>query len=120
MTAMAYMSQEHKAKIVKLAKPILEKYRMKATFSVDHHSTIVCTLKAGPLEFVPQYDGESINHYYLNDRFSGDKLQFLTELKQAMNDGNWDNSDPMTDYFDVGHYINIKVGQYQKPYKVTP
>jgi hypothetical protein len=114
---MAYMSQDHKARIVKLAKPILEKYRMKATFSVDNHSTIVCTLKSGPLEFVP---GEGINHYWLTSHFSGDKLQFLLELKEAMDLDNHDNSQIEYDYHDVGHYVSIKIGRWKKPYVFTP
>jgi hypothetical protein len=31
---------------------------------------------------------------------------------------NHDNSDIMTDYFDVGWYVNIYVGKWNKPYNV--
>jgi len=40
----------------------------------------------------------------------------LNELLVAMSTGNHDNSDIMTDYFDVGWYSNINIGQYHKPY----
>jgi hypothetical protein len=41
------------------------------------------------------------------------------ELRDAMNDGNWDNSDPQTDYFNVGWYSYIKIGRFGKPYKLV-
>ena len=32
---------------------------------------------------------------------------------------NHNNSDVQTDYFDVGWYIEINVGDWEKPYKLT-
>jgi len=46
-------------------------------------------------------------------------LKFLTELKDAMNVGNYDRSDMQSDYFDVGFYIDINVGNWDKPYILT-
>jgi len=36
-----------------------------------------------------------------------------------MNEGNHDNSDIMTDYFDVGWYISVRLGKWDKPYVVN-
>jgi hypothetical protein len=36
-----------------------------------------------------------------------------------MNDGNHDNSDIQSDYFDVGWYISINVGRWDKPYELV-
>ena len=33
--------------------------------------------------------------------------------------GNHNNSDISTDYFDVGWYIDINIGKWDKPYEVT-
>jgi len=33
--------------------------------------------------------------------------------------GNHNNTDLMSDYFDVGWYISINVGKWDKPYEVT-
>jgi hypothetical protein len=33
--------------------------------------------------------------------------------------GNHDKSDVMTDYFNVGWYIDINIGKWDKPYKVA-
>ena len=41
---------------------------------------------------------------------------FLLKLIEAMNLGNHDNSDAMSDYFDVGWLAYINVGSWKKPY----
>ena len=103
---MAYMSQENKKRIVALCKPILANYKVKATFSVPYgNHGIVVKIKTGTLFTEKVY----VNHYYISDTFSGDRKKFLLELKKAMMDGNWDNSDTQTDYFDVGWYIKILI-----------
>ena len=65
-----------------------------------------------------------VNPYYAHE--SGDKKigRFFKELIEAMNGKdstvrNHNNSDIMTDYFDVGWYVDVNVGDWQKPYKVT-
>ena len=104
---MAYMSQENKARIVALCKPILAKYKVKATFSVDNHSTVICTIKTGGLFTEPYH--YYINEYAIERNFEGIQRDFLVELRDAMMDGNHNNSDIMTDYFDVGWYISIRI-----------
>jgi hypothetical protein len=34
-----------------------------------------------------------------------------------MNNGNWNNSRIEVDYFDVGWYIDVNIGKWNKPYK---
>ena len=46
-------------------------------------------------------------------------LAFLSEVIPAMNVGNFDNSDPMTDYFHVGWYVDVNLGRWDKPYVYT-
>ena len=115
---MAYMSQEKKAAIAPKVKAILKKYNMKGSLSVRHHSTLILTLKEGPLKFAQNEDGYSQMHFYhLESNYQGKELQFLKELRVAMNDGNHDNSDIMTDYFDVGWYSYVHAGKWDQPYK---
>jgi hypothetical protein len=33
-----------------------------------------------------------------------------------MNDGNWDKSDIQSDYFNVGWYVDVNIGKWNKPY----
>jgi hypothetical protein len=57
------------------------------------------------------------NHYY--SQFKAEAKAFLTELKQAMNVGNYDKSDLQSDYFNVGWYDRVNIGQWNKAYLVT-
>jgi hypothetical protein len=135
---MAYMSQEKKAKIAPIVKSILKKYGVKGSLSVRHHSTLVLTLKSGKIDFIsnsnrvcgndfyqtakgftPNTNGyDSINPYWFKDHYDGDAKAFLMEVMEAMNNGNHDNSDIMTDYFDVGWYVEVNIGKWNAPYIV--
>ena len=112
---MAFMNQERKRERMPAIKAALSKYGMKGSVSVRSHSTLVVTLKEGPLDF--GYDKGSVNHYWINEHYEGQVAEFLTELRDAMLGHDfYDNSEIMTDYFDVSHYIFIDVGRWDKPY----
>ena len=135
---MAYMSQENKAVIAAKIKPILAKYGVKGSLSVCNHSTIVLTLKSGKIDFIENLNrvcGSShyqtsngfrpatrghvdVNPYWYHDHFDGKARKFLDEALRVLNTGNHDNSDSQTDYFDVGWYVDVKVGKWNKPYIV--
>jgi len=51
-------------------------------------------------------------------KLSGEAKAFLTEVYEAMMEGNHNNSDIQSDYFDVGWYVNIQVGKWNKPYEL--
>ena len=112
---MAYVSKETKAKLAPSIKKVLAKYGMKGTLAVNHHATLVCNLKSGPIDF----GTDSVNTYRIGDHFEGVAKEFLLKLKDAMMVGNHDRSDSMTDYFDVGWYIGINIGKWNKPYEMT-
>lgn len=127
---MAYMNQERKAKLAPAIKAALQKYGIKGTISTDRYSLTV-TIKSGPIDFIKNYNetvrqrpGQlyfaekymQVNDHWYHDHFSGRAKTFLTELITAMNVGNHDNSDIMTDYFDVGWYVHVNVGRWNKPY----
>lgn len=131
---MAYMSQERKAKLAPAIKKVLTKYGLKGSLSVDHHSSLVLTIKAGTIDFydetvVSPYDFNgttktprekwysSINPYHFKDHWKGKALAFLNEVMPLMNVGNHDRSDAMTDYFDVGWYVDVNIGKWDKPYQ---
>lgn len=137
---MAYVSQARKKALVANCKKVLAKYGMKATFSVRHKSTLVCTLREGGIDFVANFkerknvygdtlractNGGDINTYWLEDNWNDPALSFLKELKDAMNgrgtdDENFDKSNIQIDYFHVGWYIDINIGVYDKPYVLNP
>ena len=114
---MAYMSQEKKKTLAPAIKSVLKEYNMKGSIGVDNHSTLVVNLKEGHIDFGSKND--SVNTYWIDSHYKGIAQQFLNKLKDAMMDGNHNNSDIMTDYFDVGWYIDINIGKWNKEYNLT-
>lgn len=131
---MAYMSQEKKKSIqaqLKLAIPAGWKWSL----AVRNHSTIVLTIASAPVDIpahiiearkaasrpAPERRPDSVNPYYFNEQFTGDLLETFKKIFAALNDGNRDRSDTMTDYFvDVGWYVDVDLGRWDKPFVVTP
>ena len=138
---MAYMNQDKKKALAHAVKAVLAKYNVKGTLGVNNYSTLVLNIKEGALDFIgaanvdnkayaertgrPFYEVKDIyqvNIYYAHESSNKKIGQFFKELIAAMNGKgstvqNHDNSDIITDYFDVGWYIDINVGQWNKPYK---
>ena len=129
---MAYMNQERKAKLAPKIKEICKKYGVKASLSTSRHS-LNLRIKQGKIDFISNYNESinaplsaqlatnylQVNPYHYESHFTGDAREFLTEILQAMNNGNHDNSDIQTDYFDVGWYIHVDIGRWDKPYEVV-
>lgn len=123
---MAYMSQENKKSKALAIKTILKKYGLKGSIGVHNHSTLVLNITSGKIDFLGEYNNSKdpdatyidVNPYWLKDHYKedGDAVKCLAELKDAMNEGNHNKSDAMIDYFDVGWYIDINVGKWNKPY----
>jgi hypothetical protein len=110
---MAYMNQEKKKAINEKLQIALKAYpTVKCSLSVYNHSTISCRIKSGPKCLLEKDFRDvgftGVNHYFINDNF-----------KDALNTGNFDESDSQTDYFCVGHYVDISVGSFEKPYVVV-
>tara|TARA_R110000868_G_scaffold90057_10_gene250234 strand:+ start:302 stop:712 length:411 start_codon:yes stop_codon:yes gene_type:complete len=133
---MAYVSQELKAKLAPAIKAVCKKYGVSATVAVRNHSTLVLNIKSGKIDFLEsanrlrqidwawkrptwKFTPENnlqVNPYHYKDHFDGKALRFLSEVMPLMSIGNHDNSDIMTDYFDVGWYVDVNIGQWNKPY----
>ncbi len=118
---MAWMNQEKKAKIASALKEIMPK-NWKYSLRVDHHSTIILTINQADINllgtdpYALKEGYRDINRYYPEKHFSGKTLDLFKKIIMALNIDNYDNSDIMTDYFDVGHYVNIKIGRFDKPF----
>jgi len=124
---MASMNQDKKKAIAPKIKEICKRYNVKATLSVLHGMTLCLNIKSGEIDFFDDssldYEKErgqiQVNVYHYKDHFTGMSKAFLSEVIPALNSGNHDNSDVMSDYFDVGWYIDVNVGRFQKPYIFT-
>ena len=136
---MAYMNQERKQKIATMLKPILAKYKVKGSLSVRNHSTIVLTLKSGAIDFIgnsnrvcgndfyqvqrgfkPTTSGfKQVNPYWFQDHYDGEAKEFLTKAFNALKSADWyDESDAMTDYFNIAYYVDVNIGKWNSPYIV--
>lgn len=120
---MAYVSKEKKAKIVEAVKAVLPK-DWKATFSVRHHMVMVCTIRKAPVDLLKDCDCSddyySVNEYHFEKHIKNQELvKELEKIINALNTDNYDNSDIMTDYFNVGHYIELRFGSWDKPFIST-
>lgn len=133
---MAYMNQERKAAKAPAIKAVCKKYGIKASVAVRHHSTLVLNIKSGEIDFIGNFNQIANNRqthewfqpakgyidvspYWYRDHFTGKAVEFLEEVLAAMNEGNHNRSDLMTDYHDVGWYVDVSVGQWNKPYEFT-
>lgn len=123
---MAYVSQDLKAKLAPAIKAVCKKHGVKATLAVRNHSTLVLNIKSGKIDFFGDFSNEGcdrrfgiqVNPYHYQSHFSGRALRFLSDVIPLMNSGNHDNSDIQTDYFDVGWYVDVNIGQWNRPYTV--
>ena len=140
---MAYVSQELKAKLAPSIRAVCKKYGIKASVAVRNHSTLVLNIKQGSIDFIENYietdkvkdycnymgvadvasirkdQSLDVNPYHYRDHFSGRARKFLIEVMSIMNDGNWDKSDSQTDYFNVGWYVDVNIGRWNKPYALV-
>jgi hypothetical protein len=133
------MDQRQKAFLAPAIKAVLKTFGMKGTIGVRNHSTLVVNISQGPLDIIgnmyeiamtkpetfyardkaPKPLYMQVNEHWIGDNYSGRCKDFLIALKDAMDVGNHDRSDIQTDYFDVGWYLDINIGQWDKPFQLT-
>ena len=135
---MAFMSQDRKKQLAANLKKAMNGYNIKYSLKVHHQSSIIMTISEGSIDFIknaqdvkdskpcPEHlrnDKPStymqVNTYWIQDHFTGIAKDLLLSAKEALSVGNHDRSDIQSDYFDVGWYVNINVGQWDKPYRLV-
>ena len=112
---MAYITQEEKKAIAKKLKGIVPK-GWKYSLRIQHHTTLIMTIKEAPADLV----GE--DYVQINSERSFEGTEYYETFKEifgALNTDNHDNSDIYTDYFDVGHYVWVHIGSWDKPFVNT-
>jgi hypothetical protein len=115
---MAYMNQEKKARIATKIKPLLKRYGLKGSLAVRNHSTIVLNLKSGKIDFGG--DRIQVNTYWAHEHYEGTAKEFLVQAIKALKSADWyDESDAQVDYFNTAYYVDINVGQWNKPYELV-
>lgn len=123
---MAFMNQVRKAELAKeIAKVIPPNW--KYTLAVRHHSTLVLTIRQADVDLLSEnlvvrernFDStcRHLNEHNLSGEYEDKLLKIFESIKGAMNVGNWDKSDIQSDYFDVGWYIDINIGDSDSPFR---
>jgi hypothetical protein len=125
---MAYITQDQKKVIATKLKGIAPK-TWKYSLGIHHHSTIVLKIRSADVNLVKAIRGEGYKyqhaelnqyHYKNNENLlAAGLVEIFEKILGALNTDNYDNSDSMADYFDVGHYVTVKVGDWDKPFQVT-
>ena len=139
---MAYVTPEIINKARADLKVLNKEYNMKATLSGKGGSSLRLSISEGSIDFIESYcktilqkerliDAEDyansarqesylqVNHYYLEESFDGKALEYLEKAKEVMTALHWDDSDVMTDYFSCAFYIDMRIGKWDKPYKLV-
>lgn len=130
---MAYFNQEMKAAKAPAIKALAKEYGVSLSLKVANNTKFVANIKAGAVDFFNEMNDDAYHNptYTKENRYmqvtrdiaygftNGKAREFLTKLQRIMMQGNHDNSDSMTDYFDVGWYVGINIGDYGKPYQMT-
>lgn len=122
---MAYVSKEMKTKLVAEIKKVMPK-DWKASYAIKNYSTLVVTISKAPIILTETFDDVrkdnqySVNEYHFQSHCKDKEvLKTLENIINAMNGQNYDNSDRMTDYFDVGYYIELQFGSWKKDFEST-
>lgn len=115
----AYVSKEKMKEVQTELKETFPQYK----FSIRkrHYSTICVSILSGPLTLTKDPRGhESVNGRYIKDHYKDnpEAAEFLQQVMNIVDKGNYNNSDYMTDYYDVGYYVDLEIGQWDKPYVV--
>ncbi len=138
---MAYISQELKKTLTPAIKSVLAKYGMKGTVGIQHHDTLVVTIKSGTLDLIGNHvkysesvgrqfpDGIptslSVDQHYarevaVEDIFDETVKNFYDELFVAIKGDTWfDKSNIKTDCFNTEYYIDVNIGKFDNPYIKT-
>jgi hypothetical protein len=109
---MAYASKEQSKRIRQELKAEFPEFKISVT--VEHSSTIMVCIMAAPIKFTEK-PYEQLNHFYLERYENGEILKRIAEIA---NKGNYDKSDIMTDYFEVGFYFRLQVGKWDKHFEL--
>lgn len=116
---MAYITpQQVKEKRIQIKKLFPAKDGWKFSIRTENYSTIRLAVLQAPIELREDTNKnyEQTNNYYLSDRknvIGADILQIMFDI---LNQGNYNNSDIQTDYFDVGFYTRITIGEWDTPF----
>ncbi len=109
---MAFISKERVKEVREELKKTFPAFKF--SVRVDGYTAIRVTLLSGPVKFI-ESDYSGINHFYPEKYDHADVLKGMIEI---INKGNYTRHDHGMDYADVGFYVTINQGAWDRPYVV--
>ncbi len=139
---MAYVTEQIITKARTALKALNKEYGVKSTLSGKGDSSLCLTIAEGSIDFINNYcetlkakcamrdvdqaigwakleNNLSVNQYYLDSSFSGIALEYLEKAKAIMYADHFDHSDIQSDYFHCAFYVDMRVGRWNKAYKLV-
>ena len=111
--------------ITELVRAWLKETYPRYTFSVrrDGYSSILVRLMKADFEAFTRESGKvqgDINHYNIqaSDSLTDRAKDVMTNVRDFVMSYNFDESDPMTDYFHTNFYLTLGIGSYRQPYRM--
>ena len=116
---------QHAPEIVEVVRSWLKETYPRYKFSVkreNYHSIYIRLMKADFEAFTKESGKvrDDINHYNISsDKSLTDRAkEVMLNVCDFVMSYNFDDSDPMTDYFHTNFYLTLGIGSYKQPYKV--
>ncbi len=112
---MAYMSKEN---CLRIRSVIRERFpNCKISVVNKDYSTVSISILEAPVYFGEKLY-QQVNVHWIEENFRDlvEAKKMLLDIYEIANGGNHDNSDSQSDYFDVGFYVDINIGKWDKPF----
>lgn len=130
---MAYITTEEVREIRNALKEKFGKQGLKFSVKNAHKMEVIVSIKSGKTDFsdiwadkkegdygfgYAQINQYHLHHYPKHEKLFGEIIDIIkTAPAKAKNGREWfDESDAMTDYFNVCYYFSLNVGSWDKPY----
>ena len=142
---MAFMNVEKKRTINEELKKVKKNFdgHLKYSLRIEHHMKLHMTITECSIDLLKEaveqcrekHGGTNSDHfdyalqrghlqlnpYHIRSMFAEDSeaRKLLGSLVNALNCINHNNSDISVDYFDVGYYVHVSLGRWNKPFTVV-
>ena len=120
---MAYLTKTQVKETREALKVAFPDFKFLVRRSTGGRSSINVSIMSGPVDFGDLDMPKSVNPYHVGTLFEDHQVGFLEAVIKVIKYGTerqwYDNSDPMTDYFDTAFYLDVELGRWQKPYQKT-
>lgn len=123
---MAFISKEETKNIRENLKKAFP--NLKFSVTTLHHSKVSVIIKSGDVDFIGAMEcadnaanfGINVNEYHFEKYFFTEETQqIIPKIFTIIKSQGWyDNSDAMTDYFDVAYYYSLGIGDYNSKYEL--